>query len=78
MKPDPSLRELTEVGGGGYFELGWAEDLERTFRRVSEELHQQYLLAFTPQKLDNTAHRLEVRVKGKIVRSRQGYFASER
>lgn len=78
-KPNTELRELTEAGGGGYFELGALDDLNRTFARVADELHQQYLLAFTPRNLDNKTHQLEVRVKGsgRIVRARRSYFAGE-
>jgi VWFA-related protein len=77
IKPNPELRELTEAGGGGYFELDQMSDLNRTFARVADELHQQYLLAFTPRTLDNTTHTLEVRVRGagRIVRARRTYFA---
>ena len=61
--PDPELRELANVGGGGYFELTNADDLGATFARVADELHQQYLLAFSPEKLDGEVHKLEVRVR---------------
>lgn len=76
--PDPELRQLTEVGGGGYFELDSTADLAATFTRVADELHQQYLLAFTPSRLDDTLHRLEVRIKpaGLSARSRRSYFAA--
>ena len=79
INPNPELRELTEAGGGGYFEMDVLSNLDRTFARVADELHQQYLLAFTPATLDNTTHRLEVRVKSAdgplIVRARKTYFA---
>ncbi|HXT70766.1 MAG TPA: VWA domain-containing protein [Vicinamibacterales bacterium] len=75
--PDPSLRTLTEVGGGGYFELRRASDLAATFARVAGELHQQYLLAFTAPVRDGALHRLEVRATrpGLTVRARRGYVA---
>ena len=77
--PDPELRELANVGGGGYFELTNADDLAATFARVADELHQQYLLAFTPEKLDGQVHKLEVRVKNStfVARARQSYVAAE-
>jgi VWFA-related protein len=77
--PDPDLRELAHVGGGGYFELKSADDLEQTFARVADELHQQYLLAFTPDVLDGEVHTIEVRVRHPdfAARSRQSYLAKE-
>ncbi len=76
--PDPELRELAAVGGGGYFELDSGEHLQSTFARIADELHHQYLLAFTAATLDNTLHRLDVRVRnpGLTVRARRGYLAS--
>jgi VWFA-related protein len=75
--PDPDLRELAAVGGGGYFELRSTDDLRLTFARVADELHHQYLLAFTATKLDHTLHRLEVRVRQPhmAVRARRTYLA---
>jgi VWFA-related protein len=77
--PDPDLRELANVGGGGYFELTNTDDLATTFGRVADELHQQYLLAFTPERLDGETHQLEIRVKNSTLtaRARQSYVASE-
>jgi VWFA-related protein len=76
-KPDPALRELAFESGGGYFELRDAERLASTFARVADELHQQYLLGFTPAVLDGQVHTLEVRSKrgGTIVRARRTYIA---
>ena len=77
--PDPQLRELANVGGGGYFELTSTEDLAATFARVADELHQQYLLAFTPEQLDGQVHELEVKVKNPnfTARARQNYVAAQ-
>ena len=77
-EPDPDLRGLAEAGGGGYFELDSTDDLRRTFSRIADELHHQYLLAFTADVLDNTLHELEVRVRhpDMQVRARRSYFAA--
>lgn len=77
--PDPELRQLANVGGGGYFELTNAADLAETFARVADELHQQYLLAFTPETLDGEVHELEVRVRNPnyTARARQSYVARD-
>jgi VWFA-related protein len=76
-KPDPALRELAFESGGGYFELRDAERLASTFARVADELHQQYLLGFTPSVLDGRPHTLEVRSKrtGTVIRARRTYIA---
>lgn len=76
-RPDPNLRALTEVGGGGYAELRPSDDLGAVFARVAEELHHQYLLAFLAPVADGAAHRLDVRVRrpGLTVRARRTYIA---
>jgi hypothetical protein len=63
--------------GGGYFELDTTQHLASTFARVATELHQQYLLGFTPATLDGRLHALEVRVRksGVTVRARKSYLA---
>ncbi|MEO7190738.1 MAG: VWA domain-containing protein [Vicinamibacterales bacterium] len=75
--PDPDLRDLAAVGGGGYFELRATDDLRSTFSRVADELHHQYMLAFSPDTLDNTLHQVEVRVRNSnySARTRRTYFA---
>jgi hypothetical protein len=77
-RPDPDLRELTDEGGGGYFELRSTDDLSSTFARVAYELHSQYLLGFTATDLDGRVHALDVRVKraGVTVRARKSYLAA--
>src|ERR1051326_9059975 len=76
-RPDPGLKLLAEEGGGGYFELNRTADLADTFARVANELHRQYLLAFTPPVLDGKVHTLEVKVRpaGLKARARRSYVA---
>jgi len=76
--PDPGLKELAEDGGGGYFELRRTDDLSSTFSRVADELHHQYLIAFTPAVLDGQKHDLTVKVgkPGMNVRARKSYVAA--
>lgn len=75
--PDPGLQTLAAASGGGYFELTRTADLAATFARVVDELHHQYLLGFTPQKLDGKSHVLVVHVKseGLNARARKSYVA---
>jgi Ca-activated chloride channel homolog len=77
-KPDRILRRLAEETGGGYFELKKTDELGSTFTRVAQELHSQYVLGFTPERLDGKIHKLEVRVKrpGMTARSRRSYVAT--
>ncbi len=77
--PDRNLRRLAEQTGGGYFELLRTADLNATFTKVVEELHRQYVIGFSPVKLDGTMHVLDVRSKvpGMTVRARKSYLASE-
>jgi len=76
-KPDPGLKLLADEGGGGYFELNRTADLAETFARVADELHHQYLLAFTAPTLDGKLHKLDVRVQQPelTARARKNYLA---
>ena len=76
-KPDEGLPKIAAATGGGYFELTSANDLASTFARVADELHHQYALGFTPDRLDDKMHNLEVNVvgAGQSVRARKRYLA---
>ena len=76
-KPDEGLPKIAAATGGGYFELTSTNDLGATFAKVADELHHQYALGFTPQKLDGKRHSLDVRLEGSggTVRARKSYLA---
>jgi Ca-activated chloride channel family protein len=76
-QPDRGLRKVADETGGGYFELQRTDELNTTFTRVSQELHSQYVLGFTPQTLDAKVHTLEVRTTqpGLTARARRSYVA---
>jgi Ca-activated chloride channel family protein len=78
-RPDKGLRKLAEETGGGYFELKGTAELGATFTRVADELHRQYVLAFSPTNLDGKVHRLDVRIKvpGMTARARKSYLANK-
>jgi VWFA-related protein len=78
-KPDEGLPKIAAATGGGYFELMSARDLPSTFARVADELHHQYALGFTPDKLDGKMHDLTVRVSHPdlTARARKRYLASK-
>jgi Ca-activated chloride channel family protein len=77
-RPDRGLKKLAEDTGGGFFELKKTDELGATFTRVAQELHSQYVLGFSPEKLDGKVHKLEVRVKrpGMTARARKSYVAA--
>jgi len=76
-KPDEGLAKIAGETGGGYFELTSTADLASTFKRVADELHHQYVLGFTPEKLDGKMHDLEVRLTRPdlVARARKSYLA---
>lgn len=69
---------LTDVTGGGHFNVANNADLVSTFARVADELHHQYTLGFTPAALDGRVHKLDVRVtrQGFTARARSTYVAA--
>jgi Ca-activated chloride channel family protein len=75
--PDPGLARVSEETGGGFAEIRGGEDLGYAFEGVLDELHTQYLLAFTPPKRDGKVHDLSVRVSpGSFkTRARRSYVA---
>jgi len=77
-RPDEGLPKIAAATGGGYFELTSTDNLTSTFTRVADELHRQYVLGFTPMKLDGKLHPLDVRVTtpGLTARARKSYLAT--
>ena len=75
--PDPALGTLALETGGGYFEIRPRDDLGAAFARVADELHQQYLLGFSPASRDGKLHKIEVKVKNGDLkpRAREKYLA---
>jgi Ca-activated chloride channel family protein len=75
---DRGLKKLAEETGGGYFELEKTGELGVAFARVADELHSQYVLGFSPGRLDGRLHKLVVRVKqpGMTPRARRSYVAA--
>jgi VWFA-related protein len=74
---DKGLPRIAAMTGGGYFELRTAFNLGPTFKRIADELHKQYALAFTPERLDGKTHKIEVRIKRPdlVARARKTYVA---
>ena len=75
---DGDIKRLAERTGGGHFEVPHDADMRQSFQRVADELHQQYLIGFTPPVIDGKRHTIEVRLKtsGLTARTRKDYHAS--
>ena len=63
-KGDRFLTQLCEETGGEAFFTGDMYNLEKAFKRISEELRGQYLITYKPadQSLDGRARKIEVRL----------------
>jgi Ca-activated chloride channel family protein len=77
--PDEGLPKIAAATGGGYFELKSPRDLASTFARVADELHHQYALGFTPEKLDGKMHDIALHLSKPeyVARARKRYLASK-
>jgi len=76
------LRQLSANSGGLAFFPKNFEQLDSSFAQIQTELKSQYRLSYVPNNTarDGTWREIEIRVDGGetlIVRSRQGYYASE-
>lgn len=79
--PRGFLRRISRETGGEFFFPERVGDLNKVFSAISEELHQHYLLAYTPKRgPDGTFRTITLRTKLKDleVRVRKGYFALKR
>ncbi len=80
-----ALIQISEDTGGKYFYATSVPQLDDAFRKISDELRTQYLLAYYPsQRLsDSSFRRIEVKVDGGstgsalTVRHRTGYFTTK-
>jgi Ca-activated chloride channel family protein len=77
LRPDAGFTIVAQDTGGGFVEMRESDDINQLMSQISTELHQQYVLGFTPQVLDGKTHKLDVRVKrpGVNVRTRRSYVA---
>jgi len=78
-QPDEGLPKIAAATGGGYFEIASPIDVAPAFARVANELHQQYALGFTPEKLDGKLHDLTVHLSNPelTARARKRYLAAK-
>jgi VWFA-related protein len=79
--PRGFLRKVARETGGQYFFPEKVGDLIRVFSGISDELHNHYLLGYSPQRPpDGTWREIEVKLNRKEaqMRVRKGYFAVKR
>lgn len=73
------MEQIAERTGGRYFDTKKKEDLEEIYGLIAEELRGQYLLSYTPDKVDNEGgyHKVSLTPSNKdlTVITRAGYFA---
>jgi VWFA-related protein len=73
------LQRLARETGGGYFEVSKKQPLDQVFRRIEEELRNQYNLGYTSDQPASAAGYRKIRVttkqKGLVVQARDGYYA---
>jgi VWFA-related protein len=77
---DQILKSLAEETGGRAFFPYHVDDLDESFQDISEELRNQYSLAYDPTNhaFDGRYHKIQVETpehKGFQVRARRGYYA---
>jgi Ca-activated chloride channel homolog len=80
--PRGFLKKVAQETGGAYFFPDDVGDLVQVFAKISEELHNHYLLAYAPKRpADGTWREIEVRLRNRPdvqLRVRKGYFAVAR
>jgi VWFA-related protein len=73
------MEKIATQTGGRYFEAKKKDNLEEIYGVIAEELRGQYLLTYTPDKIDNDGayHKVELKAKnGDLgVQTREGYYA---
>jgi len=76
-----ALIQLSEDTGGRYFYATSGSQLDDAFRKISDELRTQYLLAYYPSDplAESDFHRLQVKVAqaNLHIRHRSGYYTSK-
>ncbi len=73
------MDQIATRTGGRYFDTKKKEDLAEIYGLIADELHGQYLLTYTPDKLDNEGgyHKIVLKANNGdyTVTTREGYFA---
>jgi hypothetical protein len=77
IRPNRDLEGVATETGGGFFEMHANDDINAATTHISQELHSQYVMGFTPQVLDGKVHKLEVKLKRSdlVAVARKSYVA---
>ena len=81
LSVEAMLGKLTKSTGGGVLHANGARELKWAFRKINEQLRNQYLLGYKPPhwQADHSFHRIGVTAqhRGLHIRCRKGYYAIE-
>jgi VWFA-related protein len=73
------MEKIAQRTGGRYFEAKKKDNLEEIYGQIAEELRGQYLLTYTPDKVDKDGGYHKIALKGNkddlTVVTREGYYA---
>jgi VWFA-related protein len=73
------MEQIATRTGGRFFDMKKKEDLEEIYGLIATELRGQYLLTYTPDKVDNDGgfHKIALKAEKNdlTVATREGYFA---
>jgi VWFA-related protein len=71
------IHQLADETGGGRLLLTPADEVNRLFTAIMNELHYMYLLGYAPPKADGKLHEIKVKVNNPdlVIRARQHYLA---
>jgi len=76
------LEQIAKTSGGRFFEVSKKETLDKIYADLDEELRNQYVLGYSPDKPDATPgyHKLHLAVKQKDaqVQTRDGFYLEPR
>jgi VWFA-related protein len=75
-----NMERIATRTGGRFFEAKKTDNLDEIYGQIAEELRGQYLLTYTPDKVDNDGgyHKIALKANGKDdlqVVTREGYYA---
>ena len=74
------LQQISKETGGGFFEVSKKQPIDDIYRRIEEELRNQYNIGYTPPKAEDSRYReisLTARRKDLLVQSREGYYPNK-
>ena len=81
-----AIQDLVDTTGGKVFLINTFSNLDYLMKLIQDELHNQYLLRYTPTNKQHDGKWRKIRVELKVpkgipkltVRTREGYFASDK